>query len=145
MHALRRLTPVLEHALVHLDATLFIFGLIFKISAIIYTYTIEKTKKTMHTEFIIISILIIALFIYTIYEVAKVLLHQDKYKGHDTLIQFCQLDAICVLLDIILLIFSKAISSANSQFGMFFVMQLLITLTIHTIAACMSMDYDSEH
>lgn len=57
MHALRRLTPVLEHALVHLDATLFIFGLIFKISAIIYTYTIEKTKKTMHTEFIIISII----------------------------------------------------------------------------------------
>lgn len=47
MHALRRLTPVLEHALVHLDATLFIFGLIFKISAIIYTYTIEKTKKAM--------------------------------------------------------------------------------------------------
>ena len=35
MHALRRLTPVLEHALVHLDATLVIFGLIFKISAII--------------------------------------------------------------------------------------------------------------
>lgn len=99
----------------------------------------------MHTEFIIISILVIALFIYTIYEVVKVLLHQDKYKGHDTLIQFCQLDAICVLLDIILLIFSKAISSANDQFGMFFVMQLLITLTIHTIAACMSMDYDSEH
>lgn len=47
MHALRRLTPVLEHALVHLDSTLFIFGLIFKISAIIKAYTIEKTKKTM--------------------------------------------------------------------------------------------------
>lgn len=43
----RRSTSPAEHALVHLNATLFIFGLIFKISAIIYTYTIEKTKKTM--------------------------------------------------------------------------------------------------